>query len=328
MKYFQKNKIIAPELFRKITDIRVKKPDKVVKIARKRKKSKQFASSGNINIVAADHPARGSVSVGDEPFAMADRHELLARLVYVLRSKWVDGLLGSMDLLEELLIIHSLMEKEGYGFLDEKLMIASMNRGGHPGAVWELNDPVTGADVETCKAMNLDAVKMLLRVDMNAEDSLKTLLACAEGVRGASNEGIPIILEPLPVKKVDGRYVVVKDADMLIELVSITSALGTTSRYTWLKLPFVEEFERVAGSTTLPIVILGGERSPDIRELLSELSKALNSGHQVRGAMYGRNVLFPSSADSLKLSEAIGRLVHRESNLEEILQTLNVEQQI
>lgn len=324
MTAFKKKDIVPEDLFDSITDVRVDHPEAVSEIAGKRKRRKKFTPSGRLNIVAADHPARGSLAVGEEPFAMADRHDLLARLVYVLRSEWVDGVLGAMDLLEELLVLHEMMKPEtgGKGFLDEKLMIASLNRGGHPGTVWELNDPVTGTVAATCRKMNLDAAKMLLRMDPGSEDSLKTLLACAEGVREMSDAGLPIFLEPLPVKKGNGGYEVIKDADRLVELASITAALGNTSRYTWLKLPFTNNFERVVRSTTLPIVILGGGRSSDIEGLLTDLDAALSSGGQVRGAMFGRNVLYPSAADSLVLSEAIGKLVHGESELKEVLKQM------
>lgn len=323
MRKFQKEGIISDNSFSQITDIRVENPDSILEIAEKRNCRSSFTVSGRLNIVAADHPARGSVAVGDNPFAMADRHELLARLVYVLQSEWVDGVLGSIDLLEELLILHEILEGDNQHFLDSKLMIASLNRAGHPGAVWELNDPITGTDAKMCKKLNLDAAKMLLRVDPRSDDSLQTLLACAEGVRAMSEAGLPLFLEPLPVRKENNRYVVIKDPDQLVKLASITSALGTTSRYTWLKLPFTNDFEKVAKSTTLPIVILGGDRSSDVGGLLTELDEALASGNQIRGAMYGRNVLFPLEADSLILSEAIGKLVHGKIELQEALGMLN-----
>lgn len=323
MKDFQKGKIVSKELFSSITDLRVDNPELIVDIAQKRKRREKIAPSGNLNIVAADHPARGSIVVGDDPFAMGDRHDLLARLVYVLQSNLVDGVLGSMDLLEELLILHDLMNKNTSGFLDEKVMIASLNRGGHPGAAWELNDPITGTDAATCKLMNLDAAKMLLRISSESEASLETLLECARGVRDMSSENLPIFLEPLPVQKVNNGYRVIKDAYLLAELVSITAALGNTSRYVWLKLPFTKNFEKVVQATTLPIVILGGGKSSDIKGVLSDLDEALSSGHQVRGAMFGRNLLFPDSVDSRKLSDAIGQLVHSKKDLDEVLRNLN-----
>lgn len=326
MKDFQKEKIISKELYSKITDIRIGDPDIITQIAQKRKQRKKIAPSGNLNIVAADHPARGSIAVGDDPFAMADRHDLLARLVYVLQSDWIDGVLGSMDLLEELLVLHDLMGKSGAGLLDEKVMIASLNRGGHPGMAWELNDPITGTDAETCQHMNLDAAKMLLRIDSESRDSLETLLACVHGVKEMSSKKLPVFLEPLPVKKENNQYMVIKDPGLLAKLVSVTTALGNTSKYIWLKLPFTENFEKVVKATTLPIMILGGGKSSDIKEVLTDLDAALNSGHQVRGAMFGRNLLFPDAVDSRSLADAIGQLVHREKDLSEVLNELNIDQ--
>ncbi len=325
MKDFRKEEIISSELYRRITEIRVDNPERIVEIARKRNRRKKIAPAGKLNIVAADHPARGSIAVGDDPFAMGDRHDLLARLVYVLQSEWMDGVLGSMDLLEELLLLHDMMNENGQGFLDEKVMIASLNRGGHPGAAWELNDPITGTDAATCKEMKLDGAKMLLRIDPDSEDSLETLMACVKGVRDMSSSKLPIFLEPLPVKKENNRYKVIKDADLLAGLVSITAALGNTSRYTWLKLPYTKNFEKVLQATTLPIVILGGGKSSDINNVLSDLDTAIGAGHQVRGAMFGRNLLFPDSVDALKLADAIGQLVHSKEDLNGVLKELNTD---
>lgn len=311
MNRFQKENIIPSATFNRITDVRVSHSGYVIEIANKRKKRDSFVPDGKMNIVAADHPARGSVSVGDEPFAMADRHDLLARLVYTLQSEWVDGVLGSMDILEELLILHGLMSKQSSGFLDEKLLITSLNRGGLPGAAWELDDPITGADAKTCIDYGIDAAKMLLRVDLSSKDSLKTLEYCADGVRDMNSRNLPIILEPLPVEKYQNGYRVIKEADPLIKLIGVTSALGDSSRNIWLKIPYTDDFHRVAASTTLPIVILGGDRNAELAGLQNDLRIALSAGHQVRGVMYGRNVLYPENADPLQIAEEIGRIIHR-----------------
>ena len=325
MKDFRKESIISGEQFRKITEIRVDNPELIVEIAHKRNSRERIAPLGTLNIVAADHPARGSIAVGDDPFAMGDRHDLLARLVYVLQSDWMDGILGGMDLIEDLLILDELMAKEGARFLDKKVMLASLNRGGYPGAAWELNDPITGTDAATCRQMNLDGAKMLFRMDPGSKDSLHTMMECFRGVRNMSSEKLPIFLEPLPVQKNGSSYSVIKDADLLSELVGLTAALGNSSRYTWLKLPFTDNFKKVVQATTLPIVILGGGKSSDIRQVLTDLDLALNTGHQVRGAMFGRNLLYPDGVDSRELADAIGQLVHKEKDLKEVLKNLNTE---
>ncbi|TVQ05359.1 MAG: aldolase [Balneolaceae bacterium] len=313
MSTFDKETIISLELYRQITDIRVHNPGYIKDVADQRKRRAKFVPTGKMNIVAADHPARGSLSVGDDLLAMADRHSLLARLVTTLQSKWVDGVLGSMDILEDLLILHGLMKEMGNGFLDEKLLITSLNRGGLPGGAWELDDPITGTDAKTCAELGLDAAKMLLRIDFSSRDTLKTIEYCAAGVRDINSQNLPIILEPLPVVKHGNSYKVVKEPDPLIRLITVTSALGDSSRNIWLKIPFTKDFERVAASTTLPIVILGGDRNTGLDDLLYDLKQALKASHQVRGAMYGRNVLYPENAHPKDVAEAIGKLVHEES---------------
>ncbi len=309
---FQAKEIIPLNIFQQITDIRVENPDYIVDWSNRRIKRNHFTRNGKLNVVAADHPARGSISVGKEPFEMADRHELLSRLVDVLHSEWVDGILGSMDILEELIILHGLFKESGRaGFLDDKLLIVSLNRGGFPGSAWEMDDPITGTDAATCLKYGIDAAKMLLRLDPEDEKSLQTMLYCADGVRDFNEHKIPIFLEPLPVKRENGLFKVLKDPDLLIPLVTMTSALGSSSKHIWLKLPFTKEFDRVAASTTLPIVILGGDRTDNLDVLINDLKEAMESGHQVRGAMFGRNVLYPLNQSPREVANEIGKFIHK-----------------
>lgn len=310
MSSFKKKHILKKEHFHEITNIRVNQPKFALQVAKKRKRRDQFTADGYVNIVAADHPARGSLSVGNNSFAMGDRYDLLARLVQTLQSDWVDGILGSMDILEELLIIHGILSEEGRGFLDGKLLIGSLNRGGLPRSVWELDDPITGTDAKTCTEYGIDATKLLLRVDFVNEDSLKTIQYCADGIREMNTIDRPIFIEPLPVEKSEDGYKIVHDPDKLIQLISVSAALGDSSQNIWLKIPFTEHFERVVASTTLPIVILGGGKSTSSEEFLSDIQKSLESGHQVRGTMIGRNILYPKDAEPLAMAESIGKMVH------------------
>lgn len=310
MSGFNRDEILSPNEFQKITEHRVHSPEFAEEVAKNRKRRTSFTIDGKVNIVAADHPARGSLAVGDEVFAMANRHDLLARLISTLKCETVDGVLASMDILEELLIVHGEMQKNDEGFLDHKLLITSLNRGAIPGSVWELNDPITAANSETCIRFGIDAAKMLLRVDMTSDDTLKTILACADGVRDMNRHNLPVFLEPLPVKRADNLYQVIKKADDLIPLLTLTAALGDYSRNIWLKIPFVEEFDRVTDSTTLPVVILGGDRNGE-NGMLESVKRAMQSGHQVRGAMLGRNVLYPEQGTPVSVAEAVGNIIHK-----------------
>lgn len=311
MSSFHKNTIISNSLFEQITEKRLTEPKFSLEIAEQRQRREGFVGGSSINIVAADHPARGSLSAGDNPLAMADRHDLLARLTQILQSEWVDGVLGTMDILEELLILHGLQSETGEGFLDNKLLIASFNRGGLPGSAWELNDPITGPNASTCEQYGIDAAKMLLRVNFDDENSLKAIQYCTDGIRDMNTIDRPVFIEPLPVVQSEKGYKVVADPEKLIQLISVSSALGDSSRNVWLKIPFTEEFDRVAASTTLPTVILGGGKSHSKEEFLGNIQKAIDTGHQVRGTMIGRNMLYPKDSEPLEMAESIGKVVHR-----------------
>jgi hypothetical protein len=66
--------------------------------------------------------------------------DLLGRLAEALARPGVDGVLGTADVLEDLLLM---------GCLDGLLVIGSMNRGGLQGASFELDDRFTAYDAAT-----------------------------------------------------------------------------------------------------------------------------------------------------------------------------------
>jgi ADP-specific Phosphofructokinase/Glucokinase conserved region len=54
-----------------------------------------------------------------------------------------------------------------------------------------------------------------------------------------------------------GAFKVQKRANLLASLVGVAAALGGSSRHTWLKLPYCEDFAVVAGASSFPILMLG-----------------------------------------------------------------------
>jgi hypothetical protein len=111
------------------------------------------------------------------------------------------------------------------------------------------------------------------------------------------------------VVRENNSYKVIKTADALIPLIGVASALGDSSRYVWLKLPYCAEFSRVAKSTTLPIVMLGGE-SGETQKFLSDMKEGMHAHHNVRGTMIGRNVMYPASEDPVDVALLVQELVH------------------
>lgn len=300
MEGFLDEAFLPASVLAKITEVRLADPECSLRIAQARKRRSTLTPDGRLNILAADHPARRVTKVGDDPLRMADRHSYLARIVRVLQSDVVDGVMATMDILEDLLILHYLiLEADGPGLLDDRLLIVSLNRGGLAGASWEMDDPITGASTATCAALGLDGAKLLLRICDDETGSLNTMLYCARAITEMNALSLPTFLEPLPVVKNDGTYRVVKEAEALAKIVGVASALGDSSRYLWLKLPYCKDYEVVARATTLPILLLGGESVGDATPLLREIEAGLAAGANVRGALVGRNVLFPGSEDPL-----------------------------
>src|SRR5437667_2937234 len=107
--------------FARVRELRATRPAAVAEAAARRTRRPLLGTDGRLMIVAADHPARGALGVRAVADAMADRYDLLRRLVTSLQRPGVDGVLGTADVLEDLLLL---------GALENKVVIGSMNRGG------------------------------------------------------------------------------------------------------------------------------------------------------------------------------------------------------
>ena len=333
MSDFQAREFLPPSLLAQITQTRIGNPDCSLQAAHARKRRARLTIDGKLSILAADHPARRVTTVGDDSLAMADRHDYLARVARVLMSDKVDGVMATMDIIEDLLILHHIISgKGGPALLDHKLLIASLNRGGLAGTVWEMDDPATGPTAATCAAWNLDGAKFLLRICDDDPASLKTMKAAARAITELNALGLPMFLEPLPAIKTDKGFKVVKTAEALAKIVGVASALGDSSRYLWLKLPYCENFRAVERATTLPILLLGGESTGDPTQFMREVAAGVamravvsGAGNQllvqgaVRGALVGRNVLYPGAEDPLVVAESIGRIIHDNHTVEQAL---------
>jgi hypothetical protein len=247
-------------------------------------------------VVAADHPGRGALAVGSDPWAMADRRDLLERCAVALARPGVDGFLGTADLVEDLTLL---------GALEGKVVLGSMNRGGLAGAVFELDDRFTGYDADAIVEAGLDGGKMLLRLDPADDRSVVTLEACARAVDALAARRRIALVEPFLVSRVDGRVRTDLTTDAVVRSVAIASGLGRTSAYTWLKVPCAPDMERVAAASTLPLLILGGEPSADPEATRRDWDRALRLP-SVRGLVTGRTLLYPPDGD---VAGAVDRLV-------------------
>lgn len=265
-----------------------------------RRRRPVLGEDSRLFIVAADHPARGALAVGDDPTAMANRYELLERLAVALSRPGVDGVLGTPDIIDDLAAL---------GLLDDKVVVGSMNRGGLRGASFEMDDRYTGYDVATMLESGIDFAKTLVRVDLDDAGTVSTLEATARAVTEAAAGNLPIMLEPFMSSRVNGKVVNDLSPEAVILSIGIAAGLGASSANTWMKLPVVEDMARVMEATTLPTLLLGGDPGPDPDATYASWEEALGLPG-VRGLTVGRTLLYPQDGDVAGAVDIAARLVH------------------
>jgi len=273
---------------RAILDVRARRPQAIAEAAAARRRRAALLGDDNkLFIIAADHPARGALRAGDRPMAMADRADLLERMSLALRRPGVDGVLGTADVIEDLLLL---------GALDDKVVVGSMNRGGLAGTAFEIDDRFTGYDAAAITRMGFDGGKMLFRIDPEDPATARTMESCARAVSDLAAHGLMALVEPFVSHRSDGRVRNDLSPEAVTRSIAVASGLGTTSAYTWLKVPVVDDMKRVLAASTLPVLLLGGEVSANLDAAFDGWRKALQMP-SVHGLVVGRTLLFPPGDD-------------------------------
>ena len=269
-------------------DIRATNPEEIAAAAARRQRRGLPGEGERLLIIAADHPARGSLGVRDRPLAMASRVDLLDRLRVALARPGVDGILASPDVLEDLLLL---------GALEGKLAFGSMNRGGLQGSVFEMDDRFTGFDAASIDAMRLDGGKMLCRIDPADHATVATLESCARAVTDLARRRLIAMVEPF--------WSTAPEAARSATTCRPTRSSGrsasprrsaSTSAYTWLKIPAVAEMERVMAADH-------AARAAARRRPARRRTPPTPTGRRalrlpgVRGLVVGRALLYPPDDD-------------------------------
>ena len=280
-----------------LVEARIQRPQAIAAAAAARRRPTSFlAEHGKMMIIAADHPARGALRAGADPLAMANRGDLLDRICTALARPGVNGVLGTPDILEDLLLL---------GVLDDKVVIGSMNRGGLAGTSFEIDDRFTAYDADSIAESGFSGGKMLLRIDPDDAGTVATLESCGRAVGDLAGRGLMAMVEPFISHRVEGRVRNELTAEAMIRAQTVAAGLGRTSAYTWLKVPVVQDMERVMAATTLPALILGGEVAADADAAYAQWKKALDLP-TVQGLVIGRSLLYPQGGD---VADAVDRAV-------------------
>ncbi|MFI6641871.1 deoxyribose-phosphate aldolase [Streptomyces sp. NPDC050504] len=297
---------MSAALARSVSDlvgIRARQPEAIADAAARRARRPFLGDRGRLLVLAADHPGRGALAVGDRRLAMANRADLLERLCLALERPGVDGVLATADILEDLLLL---------GALEGRLALGSMNRGGLAGAAFELDDRFTGYRAQDLARLGFDAGKLLLRIDYDDPGSLETLHSAARVIDAMAAARLPVLVEPFVCRRDGGgRLRTDLSADAVARSIGIASGLAGTSAYTWLKVPVTEDpddMARALEASTLPAVLLGGEVGADQDAVYEKWRKSLRLP-TVQGLVVGRSLLYPPDGDVVAaVDTAVGLL--------------------
>jgi DhnA family fructose-bisphosphate aldolase class Ia len=149
------------------------------------------------------------------------------------------------------------------------------------------------------------------------ERTLRTIDYCAKAISDLNRYDIVPFVEPLRMDYVDGKWVGKNTAEELIPLVGIIAGLGDSSRHTWMKLPYCEDYYRVTLATTMPILMLGGPSQENPLQTYQDFATGMATRSNVRGVLVGRNVTFPGREDPAAVAQAIYAVVHDGASAEQ-----------
>lgn len=292
---------LDPARYRALIEARVRRPRQLHEALLRRRRRELVGPDGRLLVIAADHTARGKLAVGGDPLIAADRYTLLDRLVRGLATPGVDGVLASADILEDLAWL---------GALDSRLAIGTMNRGGIVGARWELDDRVTAYDAERIAQYGLDGGKVLVRLDETDPAVARTLESAAAAVTALAENSRLAVVEVLPYRRDEAGHAVLDPShERMLQSVAVASGLGACSVHTWLKIPASRRMREVAGATSLPILMLGGDPGARAAEVFDDWALGLREPN-VRGLIPGRTLLYPHDGDVDGAMRRAAALVH------------------
>ncbi len=177
--------------------------------------------------------------------------------------------------------------------------------------------PVTGTlaslfSVEEACRLGADAIICMGMIGFPEEPSSLQNLACFTA--DSEKWGMPIIAEML-FKPKEGRHTTAED-------IAFAMRIGVELGADMVKASYVgpvDAYRTALGCCYRPVVVLGGEKVKDEREMLQNIADALEAG--ASGVAIGRNVW--QHSNPVGVCRALVELVHGSHDVEKALKELN-----
>jgi DhnA family fructose-bisphosphate aldolase class Ia/Fe-S-cluster-containing hydrogenase component 2 len=164
---------------------------------------------------------------------------------------------------------------------------------------------------EQALALGATAITIYLFIGYDDEVEAKGIESCACFASECRKAGLPCIMEPIAYGgQVTGTNIV----DLLTLGARTCVELGADA----LKIPYtgdVETFSRLVKVSQVPVLVLGGARSPNDRDALELFAEGLEAG--CHGCLMGRNVT--KAPDPEQLVRQLGLIAHQGYHVDEAL---------
>lgn len=164
---------------------------------------------------------------------------------------------------------------------------------------------------EQALALGATAITIYLFLGYSDEVEAAGIESCAKFASECRKVGLPCIMEPLAV---GGQVTGANQVELLTLGARMCVELGADA----LKIPYtgdVESFRRLIEVSQVPVLVLGGARSPNDRDALELFGEGLEAG--CSGCLMGRNVT--KAPDPERLMRQMVQLAHQNFTVEEAL---------
>lgn len=308
---------LTDDVFEKLNEIKTFHPEIIESEAMLREKPGY--PHEKVVFAAADHNARMINEYKGNPIGLSNRREYLTRLVRMLHCDDVDGVEATPNIIEDLMIINKIKRDAGEkAFLDGKMLICTVNRGGLKGTNWEMDDQPCCATVDRIARLCLDGVKLMIRINPYDDYARHQLKYLADAINEAEKYGLPVFIETLYVETTENGFSMKVDNTSQCKAVGVVDALGCTGANKWLEIPLNDTYEVPCSATTAPVLVVPDEVMSEPLDIVKEYTAQIGLNYNIRGTLLCRNIMYNEN-DPLPMCEAIADVWHNGTSPEEAL---------
>lgn len=185
---------------------------------------------------------------------------------------------------------------------------------GQGGLILTVNDdpPITERAVESALRLGADALKVILSP---FTDDKRNQANCERLGLDCAAWGLPYLIETIPGSFAAGPEM------RTPEKIAAAARIGAECGADFIKTFYTgsaESFKIVLDNASLPVIVLGGEKTANVRDMLAQIHEAMSAG--ASGVAVGRNIWgYESPA---RMTAVIAAIVHGNASVDEALRAL------